>query len=85
MLGDQQIVLRLQQVDTVIDRKFEIVAVRDCVFRASLNAEAAKYAAPVVYVVDLRVPLIDADALFRRTRIVRSLDVDAFGRARCST
>src|SRR5205814_5570132 len=81
LLGDQQIILRLQQVRAIVNREFEIVAVRDRIFRTSFDAEAAKDATAIIYVVDLGEAFIDARALFGGTRIVSRLDVDAFGRA----
>src|SRR5437867_785280 len=50
----------------------------DRIFRTSLDAIAAKDAAAVIDVVNLRVSLIDADALLLRTRIVRGFNVNAF-------
>ena len=70
LLGDQQIVFRLQKIGAVVNRELEIVAVSDRVLRTSLDAEAAKDAATVIDVVDLRIAFIDAGALFGRTRIV---------------
>ena len=54
---------------------------RDRIFRTSFDAEAAKDATAIVYVVDLGEAFIDARALFGWTRIVGSFDIDSFRRA----
>ena len=58
---DQQVVFCFQQVGAVVDGDLEIVAVRDRVLRARLDAETAKDAAAVIDVVNLGVPLVAAD------------------------
>src|SRR5438105_1600395 len=80
LFRDQQIIFSLQEIGPVVNRQLKIVAVSDGVFRTSLDAVAAKDAASIVDVVNLRIALIDADPLFGGTRIVGSFDVNAFRR-----
>src|SRR3712207_265478 len=81
LLGDEEVVLGLEEVGARVDRQLEVEAVGDGVLRARLDAEAAEDAAAVVDVVDLGVALVHAGALLGRARVVVRDDVDAVGRA----
>src|SRR5436853_1437832 len=54
---------------------------RDRILGTSLDAIAAKDAATVIDVVNLRIAFIDTDALVLRTRVVGRFDINAFGGA----
>lgn len=82
LFGNQQIVFRLQQISAVVNREFEIVAVRDRVLWASLDTITAEDAPAVIDVVNLGVALVHANALGGRSGIVLGDDVDAFRRTR---
>src|SRR5205085_6951229 len=82
LFGDEQVVFGREEVGAVVDRQLEVVAVRDGVLRAGLDAEAAEDAATVVNVVNARIALVHADALCGRARVVSRDDVDAVRRAR---
>ena len=82
LLCDKQVVFRLQKVGAIVNGDLEIVAMRDRVFRTSLDAKSAEDAAAVVDVVNLRIALVTADSFFIRTRIGFGLNIDAVGRTR---
>src|SRR5687768_7757355 len=75
----------LEEICATVNRKLEIVAVRDRVLRTSFDAVSAKYATSVIDVVDGGVSFIHADSLFGRSRIVGGHNVDAFRRTRSGT
>src|ERR1051325_6348863 len=77
LFGNQQIVFGLEEVCATVDGELEIVAVRDRVLRAGLDAVAAEDAPAVVYVVDLCEALINACSLSGRARIITGDDIDA--------
>ena len=84
LLGDQQIVFRLEEICTIVNGEFKVVAMRDCILRTGFHAVAAKDTTTIIDVVNLGVTFINADALFGRTRIVGSHDVNTLGRTRSS-
>src|SRR6185436_5059020 len=82
LFRDQQVVFGLQEIRAVVNGQLEIVSVSDGIFGTGLNAEAAKNAAAIVDVINLRVSFVDADTRFRGARIVVGFDVNAFRGAR---
>src|SRR5204862_7743981 len=72
LLCNQQVVFRLQQISTAVNRKFEVVTVGNRILRTSFYTVATKDAAAVIDVVHLGITFIYTDSFLFRSRIISS-------------